>query len=289
VPRALSAAVLLVLLAAALGGTVDLIAAPAQQWMQNAPKLLRTIERRARPAQSVLRQVDDIARRAELLATAGTSADAPASSPASPAGLTPLDIFLATGWAAVGVLTVMAFAFLMLAAGPSALARMSCALGWNGRATQALHVIDAIRRDVGRYYGTLLLINLGYGTVMATAMWLLGMPNPALWGVVAGVLNFVPYLGPVITLAIVSVVALVTFTSSAHVALVVLCFLALASVEGHIVEPVFLGRRLDLSPIMVLFALWTGGWLWGVAGMVLALPVLVATKVAVRAARTPAP
>jgi predicted PurR-regulated permease PerM len=289
VPRALSAAVLLVLLAAALGGTVDLIAAPAQQWMQNAPKLLRTIERRARPAQSVLRRVDDIARRAELLATAGTSADAPAGSPASPAGLTPLDIFLATGWAAVGVLTVTAFAFLMLAAGPSALARMSCALGWNGRATQALHVIDAIRRDVGRYYGTLLLINLGYGTVMATAMWLLGMPNAALWGVVAGVLNFVPYLGPVITLAIVSVVALVTFTSSAHVALVVLCFLALASVEGHIVEPVFLGRRLDLSPIMVLFALWTGGWLWGVAGMVLALPVLVATKVAVRAARTPAP
>jgi predicted PurR-regulated permease PerM len=67
------------------------------------------------------------------------------------------------------------------------------------------------------------------------------------------------------------------------------CFLALASVEGHIVEPVFLGRRLDLSPIMVLFALWTGGWLWGVAGMVLALPLLLATKVAVRVARTPAP
>jgi predicted PurR-regulated permease PerM len=182
VPRALSAAILLVLLAAALGGTVDLIAAPAQQWMQNAPKLLRTIERRARPAQSVLRRVDDIAKRAELLATAGTSADAPASTPASPAGLTPLDIFLATGWAAVGVLTVMAFAFLMLAAGPSALARMSCALGWNGRATQALHVIDAIRRDVGRYYGTLLLINLGYGTVMATALWLLGFEFRALLG-----------------------------------------------------------------------------------------------------------
>jgi predicted PurR-regulated permease PerM len=289
VPRALSAAVLLALLAAALGATVDLIATPAQQWMQSAPKVLRTIERRARPAQSVLRRVEDIAKRAELLATAGStaSADAQASTPAAPAGLTPLDIFLATGWAAVGVVTVMAFAFLMLAAGPSALARMSCALGWNGRATQALHVIDAIRRDVGRYYGTLLLINLGYGTVMATAMWLLGMPNPALWGVVAGVLNFVPYLGPVITLAIVSVVALVTFASTAHVALVAACFLALAAVEGHIVEPVFLGRRLDLSPITVLFALWTGGWLWGVAGMVLALPMLLATKVAVRVARTP--
>src|SRR5208282_4406276 len=60
VPRALSAAVLLVLLAAALGGTVDLIAAPAQQWMQSAPKLLRTIERRARPAQSLLRRVEEL-------------------------------------------------------------------------------------------------------------------------------------------------------------------------------------------------------------------------------------
>jgi predicted PurR-regulated permease PerM len=290
VPRALSAALLLVLLAAAVGGTLDLIAAPAQQWMQSAPKVLRTIERRARPAQSILRRVEEIAQRAELLATAGTTSSSAeqASTSASPSGLRPLDIFMATGWAAVGVVTVMAFAFLMLAAGPSALARMTCALGWNGRATQALHVINAIRRDVGRYYGTLLLINLGYGTVMASAMWLLGMPNPALWGVVAGVLNFVPYLGPVITLAIVSLVALVTFTSAAHVALVAACFLALATVEGHIVEPVFLGRRLDLSPIMVLFALWSGLWLWGVAGMVLALPVLVASKVAVRLARTPA-
>ena len=103
-------------------------------------------------------------------------------------------------------------------------------------------------------------------------MWLLGMPNPALWAVMASVLNFVPYLGPAITLAVLTLVALVTFTSTAHIFLVSACYLGLATIEGHIVEPVFLGRRLDLSPILVLFALWIGGWLWGVAGMVLALP-----------------
>ena len=283
IPRALSAAVLLALLIVALAATIDAIATPAQQWLQSAPRIMHTIEQKIRPAQSVVRRLDYITKRAAALANPGTDAAAPAAP--SPANvLTPMDIFAATGWVAVGVVTVVAFAFLLLAAGPATLARIACLLAPDLQATRALQIIDAIRWEVGRYYGTLLLINLCFGAVAATAMWLLGMPNPPLWGVMGGALNFVPYLGPAIAVTILTLVALVTFNNLAHVLLVAAVYVVLATVEGHVVEPVFLGRRLNLSPVVVLLALWIGGWLWGVAGVVLALPMLLTAKVVRRMA-----
>jgi predicted PurR-regulated permease PerM len=291
IPRPVSAGILLVLLAGALGGVVDAVATPAQQWMQNAPHILRTIEHRVRPAQTVLRKVDDIAKRAESLATSGTTALSAAAPPPTAAvsdWLTPIDIFAATGAALVAIMTVLAFAFLILSSGPSTLARITCALASDWHAIHALRMIESVRKDVGRYYGTLLLINVLYGSVIAGAMWLLDMPNPPLWGVLAAILNFVPYVGPAVTVAILTVVALVTFPSNTHVLLVAASFLGLATIEGHVVEPVFLGRRLNLNPILVLLALWIGGWLWGIAGVVVALPVLLAIKVTARLASQPA-
>jgi len=129
------------------------------------------------------------------------------------------------------------------------------------------------------------VINLLFGTVTALLMWLLGMPNPVLWGALAGVLNFIPYLGCATTFVILTVVAFVSFDGIGKTLLAGTSFLLLAAIEGHIIEPVFVGRRLDLNPIVVLVALWLGAWMWGIAGMVVALPVLVATKVA--ASRSP--
>lgn len=289
IPRMLSAAILLLLVALAVGGTIEAVATPAQQWLQSAPRILRTIEQRIRPAQSVLRRLDYITRRASAIANPGPEPNStPANAPA-PATISPLEIFAATGTFALSTITVAAFAFLILSAGPSTLARMSSLLGRDLHAIRALQMIDAIRREVGRYYGTLALLNLVFGTVVGVVMWQLGMPTPALWGVVVGVLHFIPYLGPAITAAILTLVALVTFTSNAHVVLVPAVYLGLAAIEGNVVEPLFLGRRLNLNPILVLLALWSGAWLWGVAGLVLALPTLLAVKVAARVGRKPLP
>jgi predicted PurR-regulated permease PerM len=288
IPRALSASVLLVMLALALGGMIDMTWAPAQDWLQSAPRVLRTIEHKARPVQSMMRRLDDIAQRVAALAyTDGNNSAARAAAP-TPASLaavvTPIEVFAATGWVVGGIVTVMGFALLLLSAGPTTLARMTAVLGGDWRTVQVLQIIDAIRFEVGRYYATLVLINIVYGGVIAGVMWLLGMPNPLLWGVIAGVLNFIPYLGAATTFTILTVVALVTFNTLGHVLLVAASYLALAAVEGHVVEPIFLGRRLDLNPLVVLTALWLGGWLWGIAGVVLALPVLVAIKIAHRMA-----
>jgi predicted PurR-regulated permease PerM len=281
IPRGVSALVLLVLIAVAVGATVHVVWTPARQWIESAPRVLRTIEHRMRPAQSVVRRLDLIARRASALAAA---ADQPAGAatlappPANP--VSAMDVVQGMSGAATAMLMGAVLTLLLLAAGPPTLARMTAPVASDRRALHVLRVIEAIRLELGRYYGTLAVINLLFGSATALVMWWLGMPNPLLWGAVAGVLNFIPYLGCATTFAILTIVAFVSFDQISRPLLVAASFLLLAALEGHVVEPVFVGRRLDLNPVVVLVALWTGAWLWGFAGMVVALPCLLATKVA---------
>jgi predicted PurR-regulated permease PerM len=279
VPRGVSALILLLACGFALGGAVNALSAPAQEWMQNAPRVLRVIQHRVRPARALVSRLSDLAARTSALADGGAEVRA-APANAAGAGVTAIDVLAETGSVLAGVVAVTALTLLLLSAGPGTLARMTAALGENLHAVQVLHTIDAIRVALGRYYGTLALINLSLGAATAVAMWLLHMPNPMLWGALAAVLNFIPYLGSAVTLLVVSVVALVSFDSIPHVLLVSGTYLALATIEGQIVEPIFFGHRLDLNPIVVFMALWLGGWLWGIAGVLFALPVLLAMKVA---------
>ena len=106
-----------------------------------------------------------------------------------------------------------------------------------------------------------------------------GMPNPFLWGTVAGILNFIPYVGSTTTLILLTLVATVSFDSLARVVAVAGGFLGLVLVEGQVIQPLLVGRRLQLNPMLVFLALWFGGLFWGVAGIVLATPTLVALKV----------
>jgi predicted PurR-regulated permease PerM len=110
-------------------------------------------------------------------------------------------------------------------------------------------------------------------------MYLLDMPNPALWGAMVAVLNFVPYLGPLISLSVIGVVSLITF-DTLHQALVApLVFLAIDAIEGNVIEPMLFGRSLSLNPVAIFVALLFWGWLWGAAGILLAVPILIVTKI----------
>jgi predicted PurR-regulated permease PerM len=279
IPRGISATLLLLLGGVAVAGTLDALWAPAQEWIQSAPRVMREIEHKVRPARAVVQRMNDLAARAAAITGSEVENNRVASN-AVAAPVTALELLAETGWVAGGVVTVGVLTLLLLSAGPLTLARMMAAVGSNLQAVHVLKTIDAVRLEVGRYYGTLALINLGLGTATAVTMWLLHMPNPVLWGVMAAVLNFIPYLGSAVTLVVLSVVALVSFDSIPHALLVPASYLGLATVEGQIVGPVFFGRRLDMNPIVIFIALWFGGWLWGIAGVMFALPVLLAIKVA---------
>ena len=278
-PRSVSALVILAIFLGLVGGTVNLLWEPAQQWLAAAPRTSLTIQRKLGPVARVMHRIDVVTNRAGHLTDPDTSV-APAP-PKTAASRSDSDGLLAeTRIALVAAMTVVILTLFLLAAGPPVLARMSATFVSDTHASHVLRVIEAVRGEVGRYYATLALINLGLGAATFGAMMALGMPNPILWGVLAGVLNFIPYVGSATTLIVLAVVALVSFDDVERVLAVTGTYLALATIEGQVVEPLFVGQRLKLSPIIVFLALWFGGWFWGVAGIVLAIPSLVALKVA---------
>jgi predicted PurR-regulated permease PerM len=276
-PRSVSALMILLLFLTLVGTTVDLLWAPAQSWVESAPRTVQVIQRKIGPAAKFLDRIEALSARAAHLAdpkkAEATQAAAPPD-PGTPGTLAQTQELL------LGGLTILILTLFLLATGPSVLARMSASFATNVHATQVLKVIEAVRGEVGRYYATIALINLGLGIATATVMMALGMPNPVLWGCMAALFNFIPYVGSTATFAIVTTVAFVSFDSIGQVLAVGGSYLALATIEGQVVQPLLVGNRLELNPIIVFLAVWFGGWFWGIPGIVLAVPSLVALKVA---------
>jgi predicted PurR-regulated permease PerM len=282
-PRALSAVLILIVFAAALAGAVNLLWTPAQDWWASAPQTLHTIERKLRPAVSLMNRVSTLSDRASQIAETPAAQHAPGPTaasaiPAAHANLT-VAVLTQTRAALVSGVTVVILTSFLLAGGPPMLARMSAALAGDVRFTHVLEMIEAVRREVSRYYGSIALINLSLGLATTGVLLVLGMPNPALWGSVVALLNFIPYVGSATALLILSVTAFVNFDTLGQAAAVPASYLVLSAIEGQILQPLVVGRHLNLNPIAVFLALWFGGWLWGIAGILIAVPSLVTLKV----------
>ena len=279
VPRSVSALLILTLLLVVIGAAVDLLWAPSQAWLAAAPRTSQTIQRKIGPAARIVQRIDALTARADHLADGKNPTVQPPAAPSAPAEGSS-GLLLRTQKALIAGLTVLVLTLFLLAAGPPVLARMSATFASNLHYTRVLQIIEAVRTEVGRYYATIALINLGLGLATFATMFALGMPNPLLWGVLAGVLNFIPYVGSATTFLILTVVAFVSFDGLGRVLAVSGSYLTLATLEGQVVQPLLVGQRLELNPIIVFLALWFAGWLWGISGIVLAIPTLVALKVA---------
>ncbi|HET7716779.1 MAG TPA: AI-2E family transporter [Bauldia sp.] len=144
---------------------------------------------------------------------------------------------------------------------------------------RSLRVVHDVESEVSRYLFTITLINVGFGTAVGLSMAALGMPNPVLWGVGAALLNFVPYLGALVGMALAGAIGLITFPTLTMAALPPLAYFICNAIEGSIVTPLTLGRRLELNPVAILVALAFGGWMWGIVGALIGVPVLVVVKV----------
>lgn len=141
----------------------------------------------------------------------------------------------------------------------------------------ALRVFREIEERLGAYLLTATFINIGLGIATGLMTWALGLPNPPLWGVLAGVLNYVPYVGPAVTTLILAMAGVVSFPGLLPGLLPAAAFLVITSIEGQFLTPLIIGRRVSLNPFAVFLsmALWT--WLWGPAGTFLSVPLLIAT------------
>lgn len=292
VPRSLSAALFMALLLGSLVALGNFISEPAQQWFATAPHTIKIIEKKIRPVAQLMARVDTLRNSAGNI---GSAPHTPGSTPgpAPPATASeesaPVMLLDATRGAVLSAATVIILTLFMLAGGPPMLARMASAFFNDLKSAHIVVVIEQVRSEVGRFYATSALINIGLGLATAFVMMWCGMPSPFLWGTLAAVFNFIPYAGPTMTLLILTLVALVSFDALTRVFAVAGGYVALAAVEGQLIQPLLVGRRLQLNPMLVFLALWFGGMFWGIAGIVLATPALVALKVIASHSRSGAP
>jgi predicted PurR-regulated permease PerM len=271
-PRPLAAAAVMLLLVGALGLAVDQATPPAREWLDRAPSLLLEVERKIRPLRNVAVKLDKVSERAERVA-AGPTGEAGA-----PAITTSRRLLRAGPALLLSIGAVLFLTFFMLVSGPQTLVKVALRGRHNLTVRQIVSIIEHARRETARYLGTLTLINLGLGAATALLAMAFGLPTPLLWGALAAVMNYIPYAGSAVTLLVLTVVSILTHDELGPVIGVAGGYLLLTTIEGQLVQPLAVGRRLALSPLMVFLALWFWGWLWGVAGMLLATPMLLTVK-----------
>ena len=279
VPRSVSAGLILIVVVAIVAGIVDFMWTPTQEWFAGAPHTMAIIKQKITPVAKFMNRVEELRKNAGSIGSATGRPPAPPAQVAAAQESAPVMIFDATREAVVGVLTFLIVTLFLLTGGPPMLARMTAAFVDDLNAAHVLYIIEKVRGEVGRFYVTTTLINLGLGCATAAAMVAWGMPTPYLWGALAAALNFIPYAGSATTLLILSLVAVVSFNSLGPVLGVAGTYLMLTGIEGQIVQPLLVGRRLAVNPLLIFLALWFGGLFWGVAGVILATPTLVALKV----------
>ncbi len=144
---------------------------------------------------------------------------------------------------------------------------------------RVVEIARNIQSHISRYLLTITLINLSIGLVDGVILWAIGMPNPILWGAMIAIFNYVPYLGAATSIVVLTLIALITFNHIGVILLVPGVVLAMAILEGQFISPHIIGRRLVLNPVAVFLALVVWGWIWGIAGAIMAVPMLACFKI----------
>ena len=203
-----------------------------------------------------------------------------------------LDNLLASGQMMVVTIAIAGFLtlLLLLTARDSRQAVRAAPLS-PGTRRRVTVCVGRAQRDVSRYLGWVVLINAALGAIVAFVLAMLGMNNPLMWGLIAGVANFVPYIGPLAVLVLLWIAGVVQFGGIVAGSWPALAFLVLTSVEGQLVTPAVLGRHLALPPPLIFVAILVFGWSWGLVGAFLAVPALVTGKAIIKywPMQTPAP
>ncbi len=277
IPEPVSAAILLSLLVAVLGYGVSRLAEPASDWAARVPNAFREAEYKLR----VFKQpMQEVSKATELLAKAATL-DGMKNVPQVEvkSDIWPMKFFSMTGELLIEAATTLILLYFLLSSGDLFLQKLVKVLPHWPDKRRAVEIVRQIEGQLFQYLFTVTCINLGLGTLIGLAMYFLGMPNPILWGSMAALLTFIPYLGHVFGILVVMLVAALTFDEVGNMFLVGGVYWGLALVEGWFVTPMILGQRLEINPVMLLIGLILWGWIWGIAGALLAVPLVVTLKI----------
>jgi len=278
IPPAVSAAVVLCLLVPAIGIGVLQLSRPALTWMNEAPQHMTELRQRA---QKFFPRFARISQAAAAVNNLGATEEEQKKVPTVElkGSRVPSTLINWTGNFLAGVGETLVLLYLMLASGDLFLQKLVRVMPtWRDKKS-AVEISREIQQNISNYLFSVLLINIGLGLIASVGFNFMGVPNPAMWGVLVAVLNFVPYFGPIAGVVVLGTVGLLTFDTLWQGLLPPAWYLLLHLLEANFITPVLLGRRFTLNPVVIFVSLIFWTWLWGVPGALLSVPILVSIKV----------
>ncbi len=270
------------------GGVVLAIAlasqlvAPASDWFQKAPRELRQI---APKFKAITKQVDDANKAAQSLATAAGTAPsrkereaALAQDKPKPPNLWALIRAAPRMLALFGAIILLAYFFVVYGVGLQR--NFTAMLPDRQRKRLSADIMHVLETELSRYVLTITLINGVLALLLAGMLWWLGLElgDALLWGAVGGLLNYAPYVGPTLGVVAFALVGVVAFDTPLKILAPPAIYLGLQMLESEVITPLIVGQRWSISPLVILLWLLFCSWLWGIAGVLLAMPMLVCFK-----------
>jgi predicted PurR-regulated permease PerM len=278
-PAPVGAFVVLVAFMAVSAAGIYGLAGPADDWIRGAPRTLAQVDARLRALAAPLlrfkRTADYVEREATL--PDGAAPKVPEVVVRSPQLSTRL--FGTTRLLLSGLVETILLLYFLLASGERLLQKIVDSLPSLADKKKAVAIARETEHAIATYLGTITLINLAVGGVTALATWAIGLPNPLLWGALATVLEFVPYLGSTVMIGLLTVAGLATFETTGQALLAPLAYFAIATLQANLISPMVLGHRLTLNPVVIVVGLTFWWGVWGLPGMFLAVPLLATLKI----------
>ena len=263
-------------------GTTGLIALgmwmlsdPASDWLKRAPAQMEQMESKLRRIKKPIADIQKTAERVEQAAspTAGGGSGGAPQSPAAPSMVARLGYntasFIATA------LTIVFLTYFLLASGPGFRKKLPRLIPEASRRERIEHAVVEIEKQMSRYLLLNTVISMAVGLLTWGLLAAIGMPNAMLWAAAAFVLNYVPYAGALATLALIAFAGIVSFDTVDKTLLAVGGFFLINLLEGNLITPTLLGNSMPLNSLAIFVSLLFWGWVWGVAGAVIAVPLTV--------------
>ncbi|OIQ33707.1 MAG: AI-2E family transporter [Alphaproteobacteria bacterium MedPE-SWcel] len=276
VPPIVSAVLLILAVAVTVAGGIYLLSGPVSEWIDQAPRMRAELEHRLRDIMTSLETVRQASEQVEDIAASTEDTDVVKVAIDQPGIVTSTALDMVS--LATTSLVALVLALFLLASNDIFYVKIVESFPNLSEKTRALRIMYSIEQRISRYLLSITLINAGVGVVVATCMWVIGMPQPALWGAIAFLFNFLPYIGALTGIALCGAVSLVTFPSLSYAMLAPLAYMLATAIEGQCVTPIVLGRRLNLNAVAVFSAVVLWAWMWGIAGALMAVPLLVCLK-----------
>jgi predicted PurR-regulated permease PerM len=278
IPAAIGASLIVFAMTAGIVTTAFVLASPAQSWLQRVPLTLHRLEMNLRVFKQPLEELQKATEKLEQATkidgdgTVVTEVRMRDSSVSDALLNNTTQVLISAG-----IVVVLVLFFLLNTDG--FLSKLVGIIPTLSDKKRAVEIVRNIQEDVAHYLFVLTFINLGLGVVMGVVAALLGLPNPILWGALVTLLSFAPYAGSSLTAIILTLVGMMHFDSLFQALLAPAVFLVLVFLYGNVLIPYTLGRRLSLSPVAIFLAIVFWGWLWGIPGALLAVPILASFKI----------